>query len=138
MNETAPTSDDLAKIRTRLALERTHHASERTLMAWLRTSLAMISFGFSIDTFFSTLIKMNEPSAAKRLIEPTVLGLVLVGLGTTVLCLGTLQHFLDMRRIRAELRSLNGKAPRAYYTLGVALFVITAGIIIFIYMALFQ
>lgn len=126
-------ANSLAFLRTKLAFERTRKASERTLMAWIRTSLSMISFGFSIDTFFRAYIKALSNVEPKALEGPTVLGLVLVGLGTLVLILGTIDHYLYLSRIGMELHFLGKKAPWTYMFF-VSLVVILAGLTIFSYM----
>lgn len=122
----------LASLRTKMAFERTRKASERTLMAWIRTSLSMISFGFSIDTFFKAYVKAQH-SETGPLRGPEVLGLVLVGLGTLVLILGTVDHYLYLRTIGGQLHLLGKKAPWTYMFF-VSLMVIVIGLIIFLYM----
>ncbi len=102
-------------------------------MAWIRTSLSMISFGFSIDTFFRAFIKAELGVEAAPLTGPAVLGLVLVGLGTAVLVLGTVDHLLYLRRKGRELEFLGKRAPWTYM-LFVSFIVIGIGGTIFVYM----
>jgi putative membrane protein len=106
-------------------------------MAWIRTSLSMISFGFSIDTFFRTLAKVKGLFGNEKLFEPTLLGLVLVGLGTTVMVLGIVEHLLYMKEINAHLHFTGTKGPWTYM-LGVALFISIVGSIIFFYLLAVQ
>jgi uncharacterized membrane protein YidH (DUF202 family) len=127
------TTTDLARKRTRLAYERSKKASERTLMAWIRTSLSMISFGFSIDTFFRAFIKAQTGAQTRPLVGPSILGLVLVGLGTLVLVLGAIDHYLYLKRTGEELHLLGRKAPWTYMFF-VSLMVILIGLSIFIYL----
>jgi uncharacterized membrane protein YidH (DUF202 family) len=125
--------NELAVLRTKMAFDRTRRSSERTLMAWIRTSLAMISFGFSIDTFFRTLIKLEGLTATAPLVEPMLLGLVLVGLGVVVLCLGMVEHFLYIREIEASVHFLSANKTWTYMQ-WVSLFIVVIGILIFLYM----
>lgn len=102
-------------------------------MAWIRTSLSMISFGFSIDIFFRAFIKAVQGFEVKPLTGPAILGLVLVGLGTVVLILGTIDHFYYLQKIGEELE-LIGKSTPWTYTLFTALIVILIGMMVFIYL----
>lgn len=74
------TSDELARIRTDLAVERTLMAADRSLMAWVRTGLSMISFGFTIykvlEAFQQQGGQLHSANAARNV------GLFLTGLGT--------------------------------------------------------
>jgi uncharacterized membrane protein YidH (DUF202 family) len=126
---------ELADRRTRLAFDRTRQASERTLMAWIRTSLSMISFGFSIDTFFRAFIKAQQGVEGQPLQGPAILGLVLVGLGTLVLILGTIDHYFYLKRLGEELEFLGKRAPWTYMFF-VSIMVIVIGISIFFYLLL--
>lgn len=127
------TQIDLAKKRTRMAFDRTKKASERTLMAWVRTSLSMISFGFSIDTFFRAFIKAEQGIDAQPLEGPAILGLILVGLGTLVLILGSIDHYFYLRKVGLEFHITGKEAPWTYM-LFVSLIVIFIGIAIFFYL----
>ncbi|MBD3243101.1 MAG: DUF202 domain-containing protein [Chitinivibrionales bacterium] len=133
MAEPSLDRNQLASVRTKLAFDRTKKASERTLMAWIRTSLSMISFGFSIDTFFRAFTKAQGGVEGQPLRGPAVLGLVLVGLGTLVLILGTIDHYLYLRRAGEELHLAGRKAPWTYMFF-VSLMVILIGLVIFFYL----
>jgi uncharacterized membrane protein YidH (DUF202 family) len=124
---------ELAARRTRLAFNRTRQASERTLMAWIRTSLAMISFGFSIDTFFRAFTGAREGAESQPLQGPAILGLVLTGLGTLVLILGTIDHYLYLKRLGEDLEFLGKRAPWTYMFF-VSIMVIVIGLVIFFYL----
>jgi uncharacterized membrane protein YidH (DUF202 family) len=104
-------------------------------MAWIRTSLSMISFGFSINTFFRAFTKAQEGGKAVSLEGPTILGLVLVGRGTLVLILDTIDHYLFLRR-EGENLSLVGKRAPWTHMFFVSIMIITIGIWIFTYIAL--
>lgn len=126
--------NELADLRTKMAFERTRKASDRTLMAWIRTSLSMISFGFSIETFFRAYSKVQF-GRAEMLRGPEILGLVLVGLGTLVLILGTIDHYLFVLRLGEYTHCQRKKAPWTFM-LYVSLLIMCIGTAIFIYMLL--
>lgn len=133
MTNKRPSTTDLALQRNRLAFDRTKKASERTLMAWIRTSLSMISFGFSIDTFFRAFIRAEQGIEAKPLVGPALLGLVLVGLGTLVLLLGTVDYALYLRKTQVQLYGIRKSSPWSAM-LFVAMVVILIGMVIFAYL----
>ena len=94
------TSTRLALERTQLAVTRSDLASERTLMAWIRTSLSMISFGFTIYKFFQYLLESKTIGDNWEPRGPHAVGSMLVALGTVLLIIATLQHWLFRRRLR--------------------------------------
>lgn len=98
MNDTALTSNQLARERTEMGFERTVMALERTLMAWMRTSLSLISFGFTI---FKFLQAMQDKSAAIRENAPRNLGLFMILLGMGVLMLAIVQFTSARKEVRA-------------------------------------
>jgi len=89
----------LAEERTDVALERTRMAAERTLMAWVRTTLSMISFGFTIFKFFEYLRETGAP-ARWHPGMPQNLGRFLVVLGTGMLALAVIQHWVFLKRLK--------------------------------------
>jgi putative membrane protein len=89
----------LAEERTDVALDRTRMAAERTLMAWVRTTLSMISFGFTIFKFFQYL-QQTGGAVHWRPEMPKNLGLFLVILGTGMLILAIVQHWVFLRRLK--------------------------------------
>lgn len=110
----APSSNDLAVMRTALA-------AERTLMAWVRTALAMLSFGFTIYKFLGGLhaagtIHLRDPHG------PRDIGLVLSVLGTGSLIAGVLQYWTAVRRL--------GSSSRVGVAFYVAWAVVVLGIVI--------
>jgi putative membrane protein len=107
---------------TRLSFERTYLAHERTQMAWVRTSLALITFGFSIAKFYQFLEqkKLGEPVPV---LHPRTVGLLMIAIGLVSLGLGSLQHALALRALRAQCpdlpRSLAGITAGLLALLGV-------------------
>lgn len=83
------------------ALDHNKLAAGRTLMAWVRTCLSMIGFGFLIYTFFQ-LIAERGMVAALRSQAPCNLGLVLTGLGTSVMVVAAVQHWSYLKNFRTD------------------------------------
>jgi putative membrane protein len=97
-------------------------------MAWMRTSLAMISFGF-------TLVKVLEALAAERGItagwfgrtwSPTMLGVLLISIGTGALIAAVIQHRQTLKELRRE-----GLAPGFSLAMAVATLVVVLGVFTF-------
>ena len=86
-------------VATRLAYDRTRLACERTMLAWVRTATALISFGFSIYSFFQFQLKGLDQR--DRLITPREVGLFMIACGLASLAAGAVQDILSMRQIRA-------------------------------------
>jgi len=99
------TANRLAQTRTDLAGDRTMMAADRTLMAWIRTSLSMISFGFAIYKFLSSIKESAGATHIHNPEGPRNLGLILALLGTGSLVAGILQYMQVLRQIGAVLRS---------------------------------
>jgi uncharacterized membrane protein YidH (DUF202 family) len=112
----------LAEERTDVAQERTRMAAERTLMAWVRTTLSMISFGFSIFKFFQYLQQAGTASRWRPEM-PENLGIFLVILGTGMLSLAIVQHWVFLRR----LRDRSGKKMPMSLALVAAIFITLMG-----------
>lgn len=95
---------------TRLAYMRTFQAYERTPMAWIRTALYVISFGFSISKVFEFLQKGRNDAAP--ILGPQTVGVVMIAMGVVSLTLYTLQHWRELRALRAQCpglpRSMSG------------------------------
>ncbi len=85
---------------TVLALERTRAAYDRTLMAWMRTSTSMISFGFTLYKFLQ--IEMDRASHPVRLLGPREFALTMVVLGILSMLFGTVEHWENLRSLRAQ------------------------------------
>ncbi|MBB1087032.1 DUF202 domain-containing protein [Lysobacter sp. SG-8] len=94
-------STQLSEKRTTLSLERSFLSFERTLMSWLRTSLSLISFGFTLAKFFQYLSEQRgEPvrGAFNQTWASDTVGLAMITIGTTALCMAVVQH---RRRVNA-------------------------------------
>jgi putative membrane protein len=98
-------ADKMASMRTTLAFQRTRMAADRTLMAILRTSLSMIGFGFTIYSFFNTMIA-RKPLGGEVQLSPARFGLALIALGVLLLGLGIANHYRYMQELRAQRRHL--------------------------------
>jgi len=83
-----------------LAVDRTRLAHERTLLAWVRTATSLISFGFAIYKFFQYLQEKGQAREG-RILGPREFALVLIGTGLVALLFATIQHRLDIKRMRA-------------------------------------
>lgn len=87
----APDRNELAVMRTRLALE-------RTLDAWVRTALSMISFGFTIYKFLQQ-VQEQRPGPPETPYAARNIGLALAAMGTLALLLALYQHVRDYERL---------------------------------------
>jgi inner membrane protein YidH len=85
-----------------LALERTYLAHERTLMAWTRTATSLITFGFTLFKFFEYLHERGEAARGPQLLGARTFGLIMIGIGVFTLVVASLQHALQMRRLRGH------------------------------------
>lgn len=133
MEENQHDKQPYGRINTLLAYNRTRAASERTLMAWVRTSLAMISFGFSISTFFRSLRQAEGLPPLRFSSEPLVLGLGLVVLGTVVLALGAMQEYRFMREAREAMKPMN--VPGVWtFSFGAAALMILLDLTVLVYL----
>jgi putative membrane protein len=99
----AETTTQLAKRRTDLALLRSYMAAERTLQAWIRTALSMITFGFTIGKLGQAAEQLKVTSRFfDREWSVGSIAYALVSLGTVALLCACAQHWLDLRRLRAQ------------------------------------
>ena len=103
-NELAAERTSLAGERTDIAFQRTVMAANRTLMAWVRTALSMISFGFTIYKFLNAL-PLGEGVAVLNAHSPRRIGLLLIGLGTASMIMGSVEYVQTMN----GLSKLSGK-----------------------------
>lgn len=89
-------SNQLASSRTDLAANRTLMAADRSLMAWIRTSLSMISFGFTI---YKILQGFQQTAGTVGPPNPRTVGLLLIGLGTMAVLMGTMEYWQRRREL---------------------------------------
>jgi putative membrane protein len=85
---------------TKLSYDRTRLAYENTMMAWVRTATSLITFGFSVFKFFQ--IEMRGIGQEGGVIGARGFALLLITSGLVSLLLGTVQHIVSMRQLRAE------------------------------------
>lgn len=111
---------------TRLSVTRTILSLERTLMSWVRTAVALISFGFTIYKFFAFEAGRNLPATGFRL-TPRAFAMIMIGMGIVSLCVSTIAHQANMKRLQAEY----GVAPR-YSAFVVASIVSILGLLAFV------
>lgn len=94
--DAAPSVDQL-----QLALERTCLAHERTLMAWTRTATSLITFGFTLYKFFEYLHERGEVVRGQQILGARTFGLIMIGIGVLTLVIASLQHKVQMQRLKA-------------------------------------
>lgn len=90
---------------------RIYFAAERTLLAWVRSSLAVIGLGFVVARFgfFLRLVRQPGLETTPHTLS-TVIGLVLVALGSATAWMAAHQH----RRYCARLP--DDAKPAGYWT----------------------
>jgi putative membrane protein len=116
---------------TELAKERNRAAEERTLMAWIRTSLALISFGFGIDSII-TILNQSLGGILDTWRASRILGLGFVALGIFSMLYAAIDHRRQIRNLEHnELRYVARVSP----TLVVAYILAVLGGIAFVTMA---
>ena len=93
-------SNELAEDRTDLAAKRNVMAADRTLMAWIRTGLSMISFGFTIYKVLQAFQAAGSILPHEN--TPRRIGLVLTGLGTLSILIGTIEYWQTVRELKSE------------------------------------
>jgi len=91
--------NELAEIRTTLAVDRTLMAADRTLLAWVRTALSMISFGFTI---YKILQGFEHSGLTVRVANesPRQIGLFLIGMGTLASVMGLFEYWQTIKSIQ--------------------------------------
>ena len=97
----------LSETRTKLSFLRTQISADRTLMAGVRTSVALIGFGFTVNTAFGKLAKqqvLDDPGQIGRR-----LGLAVLVLGILLLAMAIASHTrfgFELVKRRRRLKSL--------------------------------
>jgi len=104
----------------RLALQRTSASYDRTLMSWIRTAISLITFGFAIYKFFQIELQRGGEQSG-RAIGPREFSLIMVGAGLLAMALGIVDHWLNMRALRAWDPSLPGSRTFVFATIIFAL-----------------
>jgi putative membrane protein len=98
-------------------------------MAWVRTGLSLISFGFTIYKFmdYSREQIMATGKAVSKISSPTVVGLIMVGMGICSLVFGILEHIYTIRELRYGF-----SIHRKRYALIMAVMVTMFGLFLFL------
>lgn len=114
-NKTAlPDANDMAIIRTTLALD-------RTLLAWVRTSLTLIGFGFTLARFVHDM--MNKGTlAGMQVTYPRQIGLGLMAMGVATLVGGAWEYISLRKKLVGEFAG-----PRISVSLTVAILLAILG-----------
>lgn len=84
-----------------LSLQNTIMSADRTLMSWIRTALSMLSFGFTIYKFLSTIAQTTPLEHAR---SPQQVGLFLTALGTACMVFGTISYWMTLRELQSTER----------------------------------
>jgi len=121
MEESTPVPPVPVADQLKLALERTFLAYERTLMAWTRTSTSLITFGFTLYKFFEYLHESGEAVRGRHVIGARAFGLIMIGIGVLVLIVASVQHRIQIQRLRTCY-------PEAPLSLALFLAVLIAGL----------
>lgn len=117
-------SESLARDRTDLAATRTLMAADRTLMAWVRTSFSMSSFGFTIYKVLQGFAQSGVALPHDH--TPRYVGLILTGLGTLAMVMGTVEYAQALEGLR---RLMDLRLARPVF--GMALLMSLMGLIFF-------
>jgi len=96
-------------------------------MAWIRTSLALISFGFGIDSIVLAIQRSQSSINPVRL--SAMLGLAFVALGTYAMIVAAFEHRKELRYIEQSEAYLY--RPRRSLALTVAIGVVAIGVTAF-------
>lgn len=117
-------SNELAEIRTDLAMSRNLMAADRTLMAWIRTALSMYSFGFTIYKLLDAYQRSGADLPQGQ--TPRTIGLFLTGIGTFAMVMGVVEYWATIRELR-QMKQI--RLARPTYIMG--LFMAAIGLFLF-------
>ncbi|MBU6452634.1 MAG: DUF202 domain-containing protein [Cyanobacteria bacterium REEB67] len=84
--------NDMAVVRTALALD-------RTLLAWVRTSLTLIGFGFALARYINHLIEVGALHGLSTT-YPREVGAALMALGVSALLGGAVEYVRTVKKLR--------------------------------------
>ncbi len=101
MKQEPAKSESVRDVSTRLAYDRTRLAYDRTMMAWIRTGTSLITFGFTVYKFFQ-FEASKVVDAGASLINPRRFALIMISIGLAALLLSTVEHWQNMKNLRAE------------------------------------
>lgn len=119
-----------SNIQAELAKERNRAAAERTLMAWIRTSLALISFGFGIDSIVSAIRSLQVAEDLDPVRFSRILGLAFIALGTFAMVMAAIEHRQELQHIQRNVDYFY--QPRRSLALMVAIGLVCIGIYAFV------
>ncbi len=123
-----PSADQLSTTRTSLAGMRTLLGADRTLMAWVRTSLSLLSFGFSIYKILEGFEEAGRQMGPGT--GPRNAGLLLTGMGTLAMVMGSVDYFRNIRELRQYQETKGIRFP-----LVMAIIMSLAGVMLFLSIA---
>ena len=101
MKQESAKSESVRDLSTRLAYDRTRLAYDRTMMAWIRTGTSLITFGFAVYKFFQ-FDASKVVDTTPHLINPRRFALIMISIGLAALLLSTIEHWQNMKKLRAE------------------------------------
>jgi putative membrane protein len=114
-----------------LARERNRAAAERTLMAWIRTCLALISFGFGIDSVVSAIHSLQVGRNINPVHFSRILGLSFIALGIYAMITAAIEHDRELRYIQRSGEDYTYRSRRSL-GLTVAVALVCIGVLAFL------
>jgi len=119
---------------------RVHMANERTFLAWIRTSIGIMAFGFVVERFSLFVRQISfllgkQPGMDSHLAQAAgysitgILGIFLVGTGTSLGLLAYVRYKEVFRQIEEDSYAASGKLP-----LALTIVVAFVGVILLVYL----